>query len=1021
MAIALVLPGSAGAQERFGNLNGRVVDQQNLALPAVTVVSTNQESGELRTVVTDADGQFLIPNLVPGRYKIRFELQGFSVVEREVLVLLGQTFKVDATLAVGALTETVQVTGEATPLVDTRSTVVAHNVTAEEFDRMPKARTFQGLALTAPSVNAGDIEGGFQVNGASGAENSFTVDGVVTNSLINGRSRQDTVFEYLQEVQVKTAGIEAEFGGALGGVISAVTKSGGNTFRGETHYYFDGSPLSAGPVKRLVLDPVNDVSVSYVQDEEQKNLRNEVGGSIGGPIVRDRLFFFGSFSPRFISRTNDYNYSSGTEQGSVDLSQTQHQMFGKLTYSKNRVVANFGVLYTPTSVDGTFIAYNGTRPNTTSVSAAGNQPNIDRGWEQNQVNTTGNVDISLTNASFVTVKGGYFHDRYNDIGIPTTTNWTYQTSAVGLPLVPASMQLPIGAVNTPRARITSFDTTKRSFFDLNYTSVFAAAGLHNLKAGYGFQHVVNDVDSAYPGGYVDIFWDRTFTSSVSGVGSGRGLYGYYAVNDFGTVGKAGADINSLFIQDQWTVGNRLTLNLGIRTEKEVIPSFREGINAFEFGMGDKLAPRLGATYDLRGDGKVKLYGSWGRYYDWTKYELPRGSYGGDIWHIFYRSLDTLDINNINLSNMPGRDLWNPAVANSFRDRRVPNFDSTDPEIKPMFQDSTSIGLEYQVGLNSSLGVHYIHNDLGRTIEDLGGLLDGNEIYVIGNPGGGEFGTITPTSGRTAPFATPEAVRTYDALEFTYARRFANNWFGSASYTFSRLYGNYAGLASSDEILTPTTGVSSTATQQQAGSVFRQGGNANRAWDIDELLIDSHGGTPDGVLGRLATDRPHVVKLYGAYSFPFGTQVGGNLYTGSGTPISTYVVTLNQTNLFVEGRGDMGRTPWLTRADLLLSHELSLATSKRIRFELNVLNVFNQKTATHMFNYLNRGAGTARASSAINLANTDLTQGYNYRALIAASADGAAPAPAFSAYDPRYGQQDLFAAGTQGQFSVKFLF
>ncbi len=156
--------------------------------------------------------------------------------------------------------------------------------------------------------------------------------------------------------------------------------------------------------------------------------------------------------------------------------------------------------------------------------------------------------------------------------------------------------------------------------------------------------------------------------------------------------------------------------------------------------------------------------------------------------------------------MPGRDLWNPSVANSFRDRRVPNFDSTDPEIKPMFQDSTSIGLEYQVGLNSSLGVHYIHNDLGDTIEDLGGLVNGDEVYVIGNPGGGALGTITPTSGRTAPFATPKPVRTYDALELTYSRRFANNWFGSASYTYSRLYGNYAGLASSDEILTPTTNV-----------------------------------------------------------------------------------------------------------------------------------------------------------------------------------------------------------------------
>ena len=519
----------------------------------------------------------------------------------------------------------------------------------------------------------------------------------------------------------------------------------------------------------------------------------------------------------------------------------------------------------------------------------------------------------------------------------------------------------------------------------------------------------------------DIFWNRTFTSSVPGVGSGTGTYGYYAVNDRGTVGIAGADINSLFIQDQWTLGNRLTLNLGIRTEQEVVPSFREGINAFDFGFGDKLAPRLGATYDLTGNGKAKLYGSWGRYYDWTRYELPRGSYGGDIWHIFYRSLDTLDIANLNLSNMPGRDLWNPSVADSFRDRRVPNFDSTDPEIKPMFQDSTSIGLEYQVGLNSSLGVHYIHNDLGDTIEDLGGLVNGDEVYVIGNPGGGALGTITPTSGRTAPFATPKPVRTYDALELTYSRRFANNWFGSASYTYSRLYGNYAGLASSDEILTPTTNVGVATAQQQASSISRPGGNANRAWDIDELLIDSHGGTPDGVLGRLATDRPHVVKFYGAYSFPFGTQIGGNLYAGSGTPISTYVVTLNQTNLFVEGRGDMGRTPMLNRADLLLSHEFGLASTKRLRFELNVLNVFNQKTTTHRFNYLNRGAGTARASSAINLASTDLTQGYDYRALIAQSSDGAAPAPAFSAYDPRYGQDDLFATGTQGQFSVKFLF
>ena len=148
--------------------------------------------------------------------------------------------------------------------------------------------------MTAPSVNSGEIEGGFQVNGASGAENAFTVDGVVTNSLINGPSRQNTVFEYLQEVQVKTTGIAAEYGGALGGVISAVTKSGGNTFRGEAHYYLRGQRPERRPGQAPRARSVDDGTVSYVQDSKQPDHRNEIGGSLGGPIVKDKLFFFGS-------------------------------------------------------------------------------------------------------------------------------------------------------------------------------------------------------------------------------------------------------------------------------------------------------------------------------------------------------------------------------------------------------------------------------------------------------------------------------------------------------------------------------------------------------------------------------------------------------------------------------------------------------------------------------------------------------------------------------------------------------
>src|SRR5687768_12559146 len=296
VAVALVMTGLASAQERFGTLRGTVLDQQGAAVPGVTVTITNAVTGESRDYVTDANGQYLAQDLNPGRYNVAFELSGFARVERnDISVALGRAFEVDAQMRVGALTETVQVTAEAAPLVDTRSTLIAHNVSAEEFDRLPKARSFQSIALTAPSVNQGEIEGGLQVNGASGSENAFTVDGVVTNSLVNGQSRQNTVFEYLQEVQVKTSGIAAEYGGALGGVISAVTKSGGNTFRGEGHYFFEGSALAAGPVKRLVLDPVDDRTVTYVQDREQPVRQNEFGGSLGGPIVRDRLFFYGAY------------------------------------------------------------------------------------------------------------------------------------------------------------------------------------------------------------------------------------------------------------------------------------------------------------------------------------------------------------------------------------------------------------------------------------------------------------------------------------------------------------------------------------------------------------------------------------------------------------------------------------------------------------------------------------------------------------------------------------------------------
>jgi len=1007
--LSIMAASATTAQERFGGIAGIVTDSSQAPVPGATITTTNKQTGATRTVVSGPDGGYRVPDLEPGRYTVTIELSGFQKVQADdVLVLLGRMADVPAALKVGGVSEVVTVSGDTKTQVDLRSTTVAHNVTAEEFDRMPKARSFQGIALTSPGVNQGDIEGGFQVNGASGAENSFTVDGVNTNSLLYGSSRQNTVFEYLQEVQVKTGGIAAEYGGALGGVISAVTKSGGNRFTGEGHYYFSGSPMSAQPVQRLQLSPLDDTTVLNIQDPKQKNHQNETGGSIGGPIVKDRLFFFGSASPRFVRRTNNYLFSNGAEPGSISQSQTAQQTFGKVTYGSQRVQANASVLWTPLRSTGTLSAYDGTAPQFISSSLAGNAAQIPRGYKQDQTNVSGNVDVYLTSASSISLRGGMFSDNYADTGVSTTTAVIWNTPSIDVSGLPADLQLPKGAQNTPRVLITNRDQTKTSFVQLDYNQAFNALGSHLIKGGIGVRHTTNDVNSAYPGGYVLLNWGKSFLNNQGQTGTGT--YGYYEVNDRGTRGVVDANMPSLYVQDTWTLAKRLTLNLGVRTERETVPSFRTDIKekAFEFGFGKKIAPRLGATLDVFGNGRMKAYGSWGRYFDWVKYELARGSFGGDTWLIRYRSLDTLDVYNLNLTNMPGRDLWG-----GIRDRRVPNFDTIDPDLKPMYQDATNVGFEYQLTTTTVFGVNYVHNKLTRTIEDVGSLdAAGNEVYFAANPGEGIATTMFVT-GLTQPFQTPRPLRQYDALDFTVSRRFSHNWFGSANITISRLYGNYAGLANSDEISTPTTGTSSATAQQQAGSIARPGTAAGRAWDLDELEWDSKGHLD--VRGRLATDRPVVAKFYGSYRLPFGTQIGGFLYAGSGTPMSTVVNTTNTIPVLVNGRGDMGRTPFLSRTDLLVSHDLHVAGSQRVRLELNVINLFNQKTATHIFNSLNNCAGLARADSAIDLSKVDLAKGYDYNALILASPSGA------KAFDPRYGRADLWQPGMQGQFSIKYLF
>ena len=599
---------------------------------------TNLETKRAATITTTDGGRYLARDLEPGRYSISAQKTGFSKAEYpEIILLLGKTINLDFTLQVGQVKETIVVSGSLT-MIDTNTTAVTHNVTADEFDYMPKTRSFQSVALTSPSVTSGDIEGGIQVNGASGAENQYTVDGISTSSLIDGSSRQNASYEYLQEVQVKTSGIEAEYGGALGGVISAVTKSGGTQFHGEFHWYNSGSPFNADPNLRLETDVTDDRISDYIQDKNFTDHVNEIGGSIGGPIVKDKLFFFTSFSPQIRRQTSKVEFSDGPS--TFKSKRTTYDLFNKLSWEPTkRIRTNFSWIYNSVKRSGLLPGYDGMTPNSNTNAASLYASYPTQGWYAPQNNYAGTVDITLSNTALLSLKGGYFWDNYKDLGAPTTPRVRYQVDATSLPFaIPAEYQHGLYWANTTLTTVNYFDITSRGYFQADYSQSFRFLGTHFFKVGAGLQKTVNNVKQLYQGGGYDvrIYWDRDYNT----VGN-RGDWGYYRIITYGTGGSGGATIKNFYIQDQWRIHPRLTLNLGLRTEHENIPSMRADIQkiAMSFGWKDKLAPRLGASLDVLGNGKWKLFGSWGRFFDWTKYEMVRGSFGGQIWKEYFHALD----------------------------------------------------------------------------------------------------------------------------------------------------------------------------------------------------------------------------------------------------------------------------------------------------------------------------------------------------------------------------------------------
>ena len=932
------LTASLGAQVPTGKFQGTVTDEDGNALPGVTIEATSPKLIGKATGVTDANGAYRLLSLPPGVYEVTFTLQGFKPVSRKEIVLrIEETLKLDIKMEIGTLEEQITVVGQS-PLIDVKSTVKGMTMTKETFQILPKGRNFDTLVTAVAGVNSESMLGGLSVDGASGSENMFYIDGMDITNMVNGTRAQSAAFEFIDEIQIKASGFEAEFGGAMGGVVSVITRQGGNEYHGEVLGYYSGSSLNGKERDSLRLNPFDVNKAEYVNYQDlygkDKTDRIEAGFSLGGYILKDRLWFFGSFLPVFEPVKRHVEFLT-TPVVAGDYKQTNEawNFQAKLTaqpVSFMRVGASFV---------NNFSKYKGDLPPRDGTGGTDN-PWANYGWSYPNWTATGTMDLTFGGNFMVNVRGGAFStDTTKPLQAPESPRYRVRGSGtVFYPEIPAQYQKPNGYDSRGRVYVTKVQQRTRSYLGSDFTYFLNLGGEHAWKGGVRWERKRDNVDSAVNFPEVTLNWNRPCIQL--GKNYGQGKYGFYEIRGNDATGPFGSfydvymDSYSIFLQDSWTIANRFTLNFGVRSEYEYIPSYSadpavKDLRPITFDFKDKIAPRLGFIWDVMGDASLKVFGNYGLYVDTFKLYMASDSYGGFKWKSAYYTLDSYEWDKIGVNN------YYPGTLLDVLDWRHPSFEGTDPDLKPVSQEEFTLGAEKMIIENVSATVRGVYKHLRYTIEDVGVIVPGvGEVYYTTNPGYG-YSKLTTNGGKFDPAypETPRAKRDYYAINFTLDKRLAKNWLAGFSYTWSSLVGNYSGLSSSDE------------NGRLAPYIERNFDVWNMARDKDLKELN----------GALPTDRTHFFKLYGAYTFPFHLTVGAVLNAYSGIPVSEVWSWLGADN-YPYNRGylkdDSGnlvqkRTPFLWFGNLYAEYNLRMGRNT-LQLSVNVDNMFDTKTATRLY-------------------------------------------------------------------------
>lgn len=895
LAVALIVAvaAAAGAQGvQTGSLSGAARDQDGLVLPGVTVTATSPSLQGERTTVTDANGVYVLRSLPPGRYDVAFAIGGFDEVRLQASIDLGRTTELDVAMRVAGVTEAVTVTGEATAAVT--STQGGANYRATEVDSLATARTLGGIAELAPGLTDNTPNSGqLTIMGGFAYDNVFLVDGVDVNDNLFGDPDNLFIEDAIEETQVLTSGISAEYGRFTGGVVNAITKKGGDTF--------------SGSFRTNLTNPSWTDETPFEKEQGTKrpsDLSKVFEGTVGGPLVKSRLWFFTA------ARYQDTSTSAPLDvTGIQSTTKTENKRIeGKLT----------GTVAPNHTVQGSYLW------NRTDLIEPSFPFDIDPASEVRP-----SIPNSLLGANYrgVLTSKAFLEAQFSRKKYRVENQGGVDTSITSSPFISLT---PFGLYNAPY-----FDATDPEDRDnwqvtgsLAYALTTARTGTHDLKGGVEvFQSTNTGGNSQSPSGFVFFtnFQQADGAPVLTPTGKFVPLFrpGVTFVNNWLASRGAELDIRttSFYVHDRWALAPRLSLDLGVRYER-VRSEATGGILGIDT---DTIVPRLAATWDPLGDGRWSVQATYGHYagkYSEAQFSANTNVGNPDLVQSVY-----IGPAGQGFGFAPGFDPANYLpVDGQFGAANV----SFEKGLHSPVNREFTLALGRQFGSRGYGKVQFVNRRLTGAVDDFFDLTTGSASV---ERDGVVYGPFTNSVYRNSDVAKRE----FRALVFQGSHRVLPRWSVNGHWTVQlRNNGNFEGEASNQPASpTPLGDFPEIFTPERHYPFGRLAGfqrNKVRLWTIYNVG-----------LGRLGAADVSVLYRYDSgTTFSFVTG-GEDELTPTQEALGAAYASLppNQTVYF--GERGMGSFDGAGAVDLALNYSVPIFRSLRPWIKIELRNAFNDKT------------------------------------------------------------------------------